>query len=138
VYSSPLRQWQHARHAYTALPLIPPKASVAASNQLIPHLAARPVLVRFPDHVTYQTRSGEIMPVEWIALDLNQQLRYAEAFPQEQKALKRSLRLLKTLPSEGYRVQAVSDGVVVLQRNGAVDGSAEQQLNRLLRKIKQG
>jgi hypothetical protein len=95
-------------------------------------------LVRFPDHVTYQTRSGEVMPVEWIALDLNQQLRYAEAFPQEQKALKRSLRLLKTLRSEGYRVQAVSDGVVVLQRNGAVDGSAEQQLNRLLRKIKQG
>jgi hypothetical protein len=35
-------------------------------------------------------------------------------------------------------VQAVSDGVVVLQRNGAVDGSAEQQFNRLLRKIKQG
>jgi uncharacterized protein involved in exopolysaccharide biosynthesis len=76
--------------------------------------------------------------VEWVAVDLNQQLRYAEAFPQEQKALKRSLRLLKTLPREGYRVQAVNDGVVVLQRNGAVDASAEQQLNRLLREIKEG
>jgi uncharacterized membrane protein len=138
VYSSPLRQWQHARQAYTALARIPPEASVAASNQLIPHLAARPVLVRFPDHTAYQTRSGVVMPVEWVAVDLNQQLRYAEAFPQEQKALKRSLRLLKTLPREGYRVQAVNDGVVVLQRNGAVDASAEQQLNRLLREIKEG
>jgi hypothetical protein len=138
VYSSPLRQWQHAQQAYTALARIPPEASVAASNQLIPHLAARPVLVRFPDHTAYQTRSGVVMPVEWVAVDLNQQLRYAEAFPQEQKALKRSLRLLKTLPREGYRVQAVNDGVVVLQRNGAVDASAEQQLNRLLREIKEG
>jgi hypothetical protein len=32
----------------------------------------------------------------------------------------------------------VNDGVVVLQRNGAVDASAEQQLNRLLREIKEG
>jgi len=75
--------------------------------------------------------------VEWIAVDLNHQCRYAEAFPQEQKALKRSLRLLKTLPSEGYRVQEVSDGVVLLQRNGPMNPSAEQQLKRLLKDAKQ-
>ncbi|WP_296365492.1 DUF2079 domain-containing protein [Vulcanococcus sp. Clear-D1] len=124
--------------ANASLARIPHGASVVASNQLIPHLAARLVLVRFPDHGAYQTRSGAAIHVEWVAVDLNQHLRYAEAFRQEQKALKRSLQLLKTLPSEGYRVQAVNDGVVVLQRNGEVDASAEQQLNRLLREIKEG
>jgi uncharacterized membrane protein len=137
VYSNPVHQWRHAQQAHTALARIPAEASVAASNQLIPHLAARPVLVRFPDHTAYQTRSGEALPVEWIAVDLNHQRRYAEAFPQEQKALKRSLRLLKTLPSEGYRVQEVSDGVVLLQRNGPMNPSAEQQLKRLLKEAKQ-
>jgi uncharacterized membrane protein len=137
VYSNPVHQWRHAQQAHTALARIPAEASVAASNQLIPHLAARPVLVRFPDHTAYQTSSGEALPVEWIAVDLNHQRRYAEAFPQEQKALKRSLRLLKTLPSEGYRVQEVADGVVLLQRNGPVNPSAEQQLKRLLKDAKQ-
>ncbi|MEY3545031.1 MAG: hypothetical protein RLZZ247_1188 [Cyanobacteriota bacterium] len=137
VYSSPLRQWQHAQQAHAALGLIPREASVAASNQLIPHLAARAVLVRFPDHTAYQTRSGEAQPVEWIAVDLNQQQRYAPAFPQEQKALKRSLRLLKTLPLEGYRVQAVNDGVVILQRHGPAVPAAQRQLTQLMREAKQ-
>ncbi|MBV2351387.1 DUF2079 domain-containing protein [Synechococcus sp. HK05] len=137
VVSSPLQQWQHAQQAHAALALIPREASVAASNQLIPHLAAREVLVRFPDHTAYQTRSGEPRPVEWVAVDLNHQQRYAPAFPQEQKALKRSLRLLKTLPQQGYRVQAVNDGVVILQRRGPVVPAAERQLTQLVREAKQ-
>ena len=137
VYSNPIRQWQHSQQAHAVLGLIPSEASVAASTPLIPHLAARQVLVRFPDHVAYQTRAGQATPVEWIAVDLDQQRRYAVAFPQEQKALKRSLRLLKTLPGDGYQVQEVRDGVVLLQRNGPVQPAAGKQLNQLLAEAKQ-
>ncbi|CAK6699505.1 DUF2079 domain-containing protein [Synechococcus sp. CBW1107] len=137
VYSNPMHQWQHSQQAHAVLGLIPSEASVAASTPLIPHLAARQVLVRFPDHVAYQTRAGQATPVDWIAVDLDQQQRYAVAFPQEQKALKRSLRLLKTLPGDGYQVQEVRDGVVLLQRNGPVQPAAEKQFNQLLAEAKQ-
>jgi uncharacterized membrane protein len=137
VYSSPWRQWQHARQAHQALALIPRDASVAAGTQLIPHLAARPVIIRFPDHVAYQDRSGQSHPVDWIAVDLDHQDRYAEAFPQERKALKKTLRSLESLTREGYRVQQVSDGVVVLRRDGPVNPSARARLDRLLVALKQ-
>jgi hypothetical protein len=110
---------------------------VAAGSQLIPHLAARQVLVRFPDHVGYQSRDGQALPVDWIAVDLDHQIRYAKAFPQEQKALKRSVRLLNSLSSDNYRVQQVSDGVVVLQRDGTVNPEAQRQLDQLLQQAKQ-
>ena len=137
VYRNPARQWQHAQQAHAALALIPADASVAAGSQLIPHLAARQVLVRFPDHVGYQSRDGQALPVDWIAVDLDHQIRYAKAFPQEQKALKRSVRLLNSLSSDNYRVQQVSDGVVVLQRDGTVNPEAQRQLDQLLQQAKQ-
>lgn len=51
--------------------------------------------------------------------------------------MKRSLRQLKTLPGDGYQVQEVRDGVVLLQRNGPVQPAAEKQLNQLLAEAKQ-
>jgi uncharacterized membrane protein len=132
VYSSPWRLWQHAQATHAALALIPADASVAAGTQLIPHLAARQVLIRFPDHRSYQDREGREFPVDWIAVDLNHQMRYAAAFPQERRALKKTMKLLQTLRQEGYRVQLVNDGVVLLQRNGAPNPSAQQALDQLL------
>ena len=136
VYSTPIQQWRHASQAHGVLAQIPAEASVAASNQLIPHLAARQVIVRFPDHTAYQNRLGQVLPVEWIAVDLNHQLRYATAFPQEEKALRRSLKLLKALPAQGYTVQTVSDGVVLLQRSGRANHSAQLKLDQLMQEAK--
>jgi hypothetical protein len=48
VYSSPWRQWRHGQQVQVTIDVIPPGASVAASTPLIPHLADREVLVRFP------------------------------------------------------------------------------------------
>jgi len=50
VYSTPWRPWQHEVKARSVLAAIPPGASVAASTPLIPPLADRERLVRFPDH----------------------------------------------------------------------------------------
>jgi hypothetical protein len=137
VYRNPARQWQHAQQAHAALRLIPADASVAAGSQLIPHLAARQVLVRFPDHVGYLSRDGQPLPVDWIAVDLDHQIRYAQAFPQEQKALKKTMRLLSSLSQSNYRVQQVSDGVVLLQRDGAINPQAQLQLDQLLQNAKE-
>jgi hypothetical protein len=75
--------------------------------------------------------------VDWIAVDLDHQIRYAKAFPQEQKALKRSVRLLGSLSQSDYRVQQVSDGVVLLQRDGAINPQAQLQLDQLLQNAKE-
>jgi uncharacterized membrane protein len=136
VHRSPWRQWQHARSAHDAMALIPAQASVAANSPLVPHLAARPVLVRFPYHTAYQDQAGKPHPVDWLVVDIDYQARYAEAFPQEQKALKKTVRLLRMLQSEGYRVQRVSDGVVILERNGPVEPGEQQALDRLLAQTK--
>jgi uncharacterized membrane protein len=133
VHSSPWQQWRHAAQVHQALAMIPPDASVAAGTQLIPQLAARPVIIRFPDHTTYQDRNGQAHPVDWIAVDLDHQKRYATAFPQERKALNKSLRLLRSLTQKHYQVQRVSDGLVLLERRGPVNPEAQAQLDRLLR-----
>ena len=123
VYSSPLQQWQHGRAARAVLAEVPPQASVAASTPLIPPLALRPVLVRFPDHHQVQDRAGRAFPVDWIAVDLDWMRRYAVAFRKERRALRASLRELDALQKE-YGIRRVEDGVVLLQRGRADDPEA--------------
>lgn len=130
VYSTPLQQWQHARSARSVLAAVPPQASVAASTPLIPSLAMRPVLVRFPEHHQVQDRAGRIMPVEWIAVDLDWMRRYAVAFRKERRALRASLREIDGLRGR-YGLQRVEDGVVLLQRGRADDSEALQRWRNL-------
>ena len=131
VYRSPWRQWQHAQRAHAAIGLIPPGASVAANTPLVPHLASREVILRFPDDLAYLDREGHRQPVEWIAVDLDYQQRYASAFPREGKALRKTMRLLHEGLSD-YSVRAVADGVVILERGGRSDPSAAKALKAVL------
>ncbi|MCS5693883.1 DUF2079 domain-containing protein [Cyanobium sp. FGCU-6] len=135
VYSTPWRQWQHGQRARSLLALIPPDASVAASTQLIPPLAAREVLVRFPDHHAYRDRSGQEKPVDWIAVDLDWLERYGVAFRRDRYFLRRSLEHLQELP-RSYGVRRVDDGVVLLQREGEEDPHEEAELQRLLKRLR--
>ena len=123
VYSSPLQQWQHGQRARALLAGLPPQASVAASTPLIPPLAQRPVLVRFPEHTSYQDRSGQPLPVDWIVVDLDWMRRYAVAFRKERRALRASLRELENLEGR-YGIQQEEDGVVVWKRNSTNDPKA--------------
>ncbi len=127
VYSAPLAQWQHGQEAQRALQLIPAGASVAASTPLVPHLAQREVLVRFPDGVTYRDRTGQERQVEWIAVDLDWFQRYGVAFRRDQRALERSQEQLRELTGR-YGVQTVRDGVAILQRGRSDNPAARQAL----------
>ena len=135
VYRTPWEQWQHSQHVHQALRLIPNQASVAANTPLIPHLAAREAVVRFPDDLRYKTRDGQIQSAEWIAVDTDYQWRYSAAFAGERKALRKSIRQLDALQRQ-YGVQRVSDGVVILERDQPADPAATVALRVLLDQLR--
>lgn len=131
VYQSPLQQWEHGVKARNALQSIPENASVSANTNLIPWLAQRQVLVRFPHGTEYQDINKEIYSVDWVAIDLKTLAHFSEAFPRDRKRLKKSLEWLDA-NSSIYQVQSIEDGVVVLNRNGKTDQKLQQDLNRLI------
>jgi len=120
VYQSPLQQWEHGVKARNALQSIPENASVSANTNLIPWLAQRQVLVRFPHGTEYQDINKEIYSVDWVAIDLKTLAHFSEAFSRDRKRLKKSLEWLDA-NSSIYQVQSIEDGVVVLNRNGKTD-----------------
>ena len=122
-YRSPLQQWQHSRAAFAALEAIPSVASVSASTPLIPHLAAREVLIRFPYHVDYNTRSGQARPVDWIAIDLDYHSRHAGHVAKHRRSLEKIKTRLNALDAD-YTPQVVKGGVVILQRDGRLNPGA--------------
>ena len=131
VYQSPLQQWEHGVKARNALQSIPENASVSANTNLIPWLAQRQVLVRFPHGTEYQDINKEIYSVDWVAIDLKTLAHFSEAFSTDRERLKKSLQWLDA-NSSIYQVQSIEDGVVVLNRNGKTDQKLQQDLNRLI------
>ena len=135
VYANPVAQWRHGQWARQALAVIPDQASVSAPTNLVPQLAQRPVLVRFPDATAYLNRNGEARPVDWVAVDLQWLERYGKAFGRDRKALRESLQWLSQ-PQLDYVPVAVVDGVVVLQRQGPSKPELAGQLQSLLTRLK--
>ena len=135
VYQSPLQQWEHGVKARNALQSIPANASVSANTNLIPWLAQRQVLVRFPHGTEYQDINEQMHSVDWVAVDLKTLAHFSEAFSTDRKRLKKSLKWLDE-NSSIYRVQSIEDGVVVLNRNGKTDQKLQQDLNRLIQSFK--
>ena len=135
VYQNPLQQWEHGFKARRALQSIPANASVSANTNLIPWLAQRQVLVRFPHGTEYQDINMQIHSVDWVAIDLKTLAHFSEAFPTDRKRLNKSLKWLDA-NSSIYRVQSIEDGVVVLNRHGKTDQKLQQDLNRLIQSFK--
>ena len=131
VHSSPHRQWSHGAAARTALSVIPADGSVAANTPLVPLLAQRQALVRFPFNTAYLDRQGEAQDMEWIAVDLDLLERYGVAFRGDWKQLRNSRRWLEE-HRDTHTVQAYSDGVLVLQRSGTRHDELEKALDQAL------
>jgi uncharacterized membrane protein len=135
VHSDWSNQWAHGKAAREALQVIPATASVAANTPLIPLLARRSVVVRFPFSTDYQDREGTIKAVDWIAVDLDFLNRYGVAFRGDWKQLRNSKRWIDN-NRDTYSVQALKDGVVVMERTTKREAShnlkLESALNELL------
>ena len=131
VYSTPQRQWAHGQAAREVLAVIPNDASVAANTPLVPLLARRQVLLRFPFSTSYLDRQGDERPVAWIAVDLDLLERYGAAFRGDWRQLKKSRRWIQE-HRDSYTVQALRDGVVALERNGRRNPQLEERLDAVL------
>ena len=132
VYSSPTRQWTHGKAARVALAVIPNEGSVAANTSLVPLLAQRPALVRFPFTTGYLDRNGQAQDVDWIAVDLDLLERYGIAFRGDWRQLRKSRRWIQE-HRQTHSVQALSDGVLVMKRGGAHQETLELALDQALR-----
>ena len=135
MYNAPWHQWHHGAAARQALAVIPADGTVAANTPLVPLLARRDVLVRFPFATGYLDRSGSPQQVNWIAVDLEQLEQYGVAFRGDWKQLRIARRWLAA-HRESHRVQSINSGVVVLQRNGIkhpdLEAALDLQLDRPL------
>ena len=131
VHSSPVEQWSHGAAARRALAVIPPQASVAANTPLVPLLARREVLVRFPFNTDYLDRKGRPQSVDWVAVDLDLLQRYGWAFAGDWRQLRNSKRWIEE-HRQAYRVQSLEDGVVVLQKEGPIHAPLELALDQTL------
>jgi uncharacterized membrane protein len=124
--------WAHAQQARQALATIPPQASLSATSHLVPRLARREVLVRFPKAITYRDRQGQTQPVDWVAADLGRLQRYAPAFNEDGKTLKTAIERLEDMGAS-YGIQELRDGVVILQRGASDRPGTREALERLIR-----
>ena len=78
VYVSPWEQLQRGYQSRALTRSIPKEASVSAETQLIPMLAERRVLLRYPFNYRYTDEQGQAHDAEWIVL----QPRFAPPMPQ--------------------------------------------------------
>ncbi len=107
VHQAPWEKWQHGQAARRALQVIPADATVAANTPLVPLLAQREVVVRFPYAEAYRDRAGKDQPVDWIAVDLDWLRRYGVAFPGDAQQFRKASKRLRQLLEEGsYGVRA--------------------------------
>ena len=66
AYVSPQQMLNRRQAALQAVALIPSDASVAADTPLVPLLAEREAVIRFPRHVHYRDRQGRVQTVDWV------------------------------------------------------------------------
>ena len=131
LYTSPVQQWKHGQSARAAIKEIPFQESVSANTNLVPWLANRPVIVRFPHTINYQEENGIQKFVDWIAVDLKDLEHFASAFPRDQKMLSKSLSILEENRGN-YAVYSINDGIVVMQKGEKRSKALEQQLDLLI------
>ena len=109
------RQWEHAANLRSVILQVPREASVAATTYVIPHMATRRAILRVP-FLQYRDDDREVKSVEYILMDFWQLNQYQIAFREERGYLRDLLSYTDTWIEQGYGLQAVQDGVVLLHR----------------------
>ncbi|MFL0748504.1 MAG: DUF2079 domain-containing protein, partial [Prochlorococcus sp.] len=126
VHVSPATMIKRAAIAHHAVELVPEDASIAADTPLLPLLAEREVALRFPKHIEYRNRQGQVESVQWVLAFPGYYRSLMPLFRQETSRWRSINKALSELMEEGrYGVVNCDDGLVVL-RNG-VDSSPDAQ-----------
>ncbi len=131
IFRNPIEQWNHGQAARELLKEIPQNATVAANNPLIPHLADRQVLVRFPAMYKYKDRKKLTHNVNWIALDFDYHYRSAHAFKKHRRDLNYLLEDITKLQKE-YSIYKAKSGILIFKLGIDKNPDAEQYLRNLI------
>lgn len=117
VYITPTRQLQRGMETRALLRSIPAQASVAAETQLIPLLAARRVLLRFPESTSYTDDQKQRKEVEWIVSQPLFNADYAPAFRSNGRLVNRAKeRIEQLLDNRLYSIYQCDQRGIILQR----------------------
>lgn len=110
------KQWSHAAEVRSLLAQISPDASVAATDNLLPHVSGRRAILRFPT-LEFRNDAGEATAVDTVLVDFWQLQQYAAAFSGSRDRIREWLPLVQTLVDENrYGIVAATPGVFLLQR----------------------
>ena len=117
IYVPPQQMLNRRQAARRAVALVPADASVSADTPLLPLLAEREALIRFPKHVQYLNRDGAVQEVDWVVAFPGYYTPLAPLFRRERKQQRSIRRELAELNESGrYRLVHCQGGAVVLQR----------------------
>lgn len=117
VHVSPSAMLERRAALREALALIPEQASVSADTSVLPWLAQREVLIRFPKSTQYLDRGGKPQSVDWVVAFPGYYTPLAPVFKLERN-LQRSIgrKLSKLVASDNYQLMHCHREVVVLKR----------------------
>ncbi len=116
VYLPLTEQWPHSNQIRPLLDKIPPDASVAATNYIIPHVSSRREVLRFPQF-ELRNDAGEVVKMEYFILDLWQLQKYQVAFGKERGQLKEIVPLIEQFTASGeYGIIGFNDGVILMHQ----------------------
>ena len=116
IHVPPSQMLERRHAALTAVALVPNNVSVSADTPLLPLLAEREKLIRFPNHVQYHDRTGKTHFVDLVVAFPGYYKQLAPVFKLERER-QRSIRtkLSELIESGSYRLVYCQRGVVVLQ-----------------------
>jgi uncharacterized membrane protein len=122
VYVPVTRQWQHVLVLRSLLKEIPPDASVAATNYIVPHLSSRREILRLP-RWELRNDAQEVVKIEYVIADLRQLQQYQVAFKRERGQLRAIAPLIEQLSNTGeYGIIGFKDGIILMKK-GAFSAS---------------
>lgn len=127
VHVSPAAMLERRAALREALALIPEQASVSADTSVLPWLAQREVLIRFPKSTQYLDRGGKPQSVDWVVAFPGYYTPLAPVFKLERN-LQRSIgrKLSKLVASDNYQLMHCHREVVVLKRISIQAGTSAE------------
>ena len=117
VHVSPQRMLERRDAARAAVAQVPSDASVSADTPLLPLLAQREQLIRFPKHLTFRDRSGDEREVDYVVAFPGYYTPMAPVFKRERKQQASIRDRIRRLTDRGeYSLIHCQGGAVVLRR----------------------
>jgi len=117
VHITPKEAWRRGLATQNLLNSIPKYTSIAAETQLVPQLAQRRILLRFPEHYEYLNTNGTVQKVDLIISQPRYNAAYAPAFQREKEWVQKSTNRLESLAKEkDYGILECSQEAIVLEK----------------------